>query len=168
MFNLEIAMEQTKDLVKELDLALKLRKSSDFSTALEILKGLELQTNNPEDIATLRLFQATCLTDMGFLAKSLRRLSEVDKERLSEANLIDLEFELSRVERAQGNIHAAFQRILLLEEKISKYGKPEEIEIVARNSKTLHGILLAELGKMRRCNTNSDGSSHRRRRLGKS
>ena len=116
----------------------------------------------------LGLFQATCLTDMGLLAKSLNRISRVDKERLSKANQIDLEFEFSRIERAQGNIHDALQRISLLEEKISKYGKPEEIEAVARNSKTLHGILLAELGKMRRCNTNSDGSSHRRRRLGKS
>jgi hypothetical protein len=90
-------MEHTKNLVKELDLAFKLRKSGDFSTALEILNGLELQTDNPEDIAMLGLFQATCLTDMGLLAKSLNRISRVDKERLSKASQIDLEFEFSRI-----------------------------------------------------------------------
>jgi tetratricopeptide (TPR) repeat protein len=140
-------MKSPKDLVKRLDSALNKRRSGYYSEALDEFERLEYETESREDIAMLRLFQVTCLTDMGDISEALKRISRIEKTNLGFANQVDFEFEFSRIERAAGEPDKALNRITNALKTIDDCQDKSEIKIVARNIKTLQGILLAEIGR---------------------
>ena len=140
---------QTEDLLKRLDLAIERSRAGDYEWALRELENLESASEHPQDIAALRFFQATCLTDLGRSEEALERISLVDKNKLAFANQIDYEYEYARIERALGRTQQALDRVLTTLQTIAKAGTShkDEIDIVSRNLHTMRGILLAESGK---------------------
>src|SRR5437868_7053341 len=98
---------QTSELIKQLDAAFKMREIGDYFGALGEFETLEHRSVHPRDIAALRLFQATCLTDMGQPEDALKRLSRVDRSKLIFSKQVDCEYEHARIERALGRTDKA-------------------------------------------------------------
>jgi tetratricopeptide (TPR) repeat protein len=135
---------QTGDLIKRLDAVFEMRERGDHSGSLRELEKLEKSSWHPKDIAVLRLFQATCLTDMGRPKNALERLSTVDKAELTFPKRIDFEYERARIERALGNTNKAIGITENALKTASAAVDKDELRIVAEGLRTLWGILLAE------------------------
>lgn len=137
-----------RDIVAKLDWALSKRRDEQYAQALAEFKRLEKLTNNPRDIAMLRFFQTTCLTDLGRTADAAKLISEIDKANLGFANQVDFEFEYARIERAEGIPHRALARIVRALSSIEALNDRSEILMAIMNMETLRAILLAEIGKL--------------------
>jgi tetratricopeptide (TPR) repeat protein len=133
--------------VRLLDAAFDKAKAADYATALEEFEFLESQSEHPQDIAPLRLFQASCLTDMRKAAEALDRIRSVDQNQLGFANLVVFEFEYARILRALGDREDALKRTRNALKAIDTVDDKKPTEVVARNLHTLWGVLLAELGR---------------------
>ena len=137
----------TNELIKRLDAALDLRKARDYAGALAELESLERQYVRPEDIATLRFFQATCLTDMGRAEDALKLMSRIDRSGLIFSNQVDYGYEQARIERTLGRGGQALNTVEKTLKMIEEASDRRDLEIVSMNLHTLHGILLAECGR---------------------
>jgi hypothetical protein len=73
---------EVQERIRLLDAVFDKAKAADYPTALEEFEFLETQSEHPQDIAPLRLFQASCLTDMGKAAEALDRIRSVDQRQL--------------------------------------------------------------------------------------
>jgi tetratricopeptide (TPR) repeat protein len=138
---------QAQELIRRLDVAWDKRKSGDYSEALVDFESLEALSENPQDIAALRLFQAMCLTDMGRVVEAGVRISNVDKERLGKTYRIDYESECARIERAEGQIQEALDRVVALLKVIDASADKQRMLAAASGLEILRGILLAESGR---------------------
>jgi len=138
---------QSNELVSRLDAALEMRRAGDFPSALKEFEALERISEHPQDIAALRFFQVTCLTDMGKSEEALKRIQQVDESRLTSSNRVDCQFERARIERALGRSGEAIAQIRKALDGASRIDDPQEIAVVHSNLQTLHGILLAESGR---------------------
>jgi tetratricopeptide (TPR) repeat protein len=138
---------QSNELVSRLNAALDKRRVGDFPSALKEFEALERLSEHPQDIAALRFFQVTCLTDMGKSEEAFKRIQQVDESKLMSSNQIDCQFERARIERALGRRSEAIAQILKALDTASRVDDPQEIAVVHSNLRTLHGILLAESGR---------------------
>lgn len=138
---------QTSELIKQLDAALEMRKRRDYAGALGQFEYLERQSEHPQDIAGLRLFQVTCLTDMGRLEDALKQLSRVDKDSLIFSGQIDYEYERARIERALGHPREALDLVVKTLRIIGMTNGENDVRGIASGLHTLHGLLLAESGR---------------------
>lgn len=137
-----------RDIVARLDWALSKRRDEQYAQALAEFKRLEKLTNSPQDLAMLRFFQTTCLTDLGRTAEAAKLISGIDKENLGFANQIDFEFEYARIERAEGAPHRALARVVKALSSIEAINDRSEILMAIMNMETLRAILLAEIGEL--------------------
>ena len=135
------------ELIKQLDAALDLRRSGDFAGALGKFENLEKWSAHPNDIATLRFFQATCLTDLGRADEALSRMFHVDKSQLTLSKRVDYEYERARIERALGQHREALQTVEKALRGVGSASAQFEYRVVSENLETLRGILLAEAGR---------------------
>ncbi len=135
---------QASELVDQLDTALDMRRAGNYTEALVKFECLERQSVNSQDIAALRLFQATCLTDLGKARDALERLSKIDLEDLRLSMRVDYAYERARIERSLGHTLEALTIVKQTLSTLDLVPDPQEVAIVARNLQTLHGILLAE------------------------
>ena len=138
---------QTSELIKQLDAAFKMRETGDYVGALGEFETLERLSVHPRDIAALRLFQASCLTDMGRPEDALKRLSRVDRNKLIFSKQVDCEYERARIERALGRTDKALD---IAEKALRAAGAAvdkDEVKVVYEGLRTLQGILLAEAGR---------------------
>jgi tetratricopeptide (TPR) repeat protein len=138
---------ETNELIKQLDAALDLRKAGDFANALAEFESLERQSVHPQDIATLRFFQATCLTDMGRSEDALELMSRIDRSGLIFSNQVDYGYEQARIERALGRRRQALNTVEKTLRIVEEASDRRDLVLVSRNLHTLHGILLAECGR---------------------
>jgi tetratricopeptide (TPR) repeat protein len=138
---------QAQELIKRFDFALEKSRAGDHISALQEFESLERLSTHPQDIAALRFFQATCLTDLGKAEEALTRISSVDKNKLAFANQVDYEYEYARIERALGHTRQAFDRVKTALKMIAQAADLQDVNIVSRNLHTMCGILLAESGK---------------------
>jgi tetratricopeptide (TPR) repeat protein len=138
---------QNTELINQLDSAFDMRKAGDYAGALGQFESLERQSAHPQDIAALRFFQATCLTDMGRPDDALKRISSVDKSNLIFSKQIDYEYERARIERALGRIRKALDLVAKALKMVDGASVKEGVSVVSGGLQTLHGILLAESGK---------------------
>ena len=135
---------QTQQLIKRFDRALERARTGACAGALQELEELEIASEHPQDIAALRFFQATCLTDMGRAGEALKRISRVDKNKLEFSNQIDYEYEFSRIERALGHTRDALDHTETALKMVAVAGDKQAISVVSRNLYAMRGILLAE------------------------
>jgi tetratricopeptide (TPR) repeat protein len=140
-------MKQARELIEQYDAAFEMRKAGNFAGALGRFESLERLSTHPTDIAALRFFQATCLTDMGEPEHALRQLSRVDKSKLVIAKQLDYEYERARIQRALGNTREALKLVERAMKQANGRGSEEGVNVVAAGLHTLQGILLAESGR---------------------
>ena len=138
---------QTQELIRRRDAALAKRRAGDYSAALEEFQDLEALSEDPTDIATLRFFQTTILTDMGRIDDALDRLSKVDKTILGPIDQIDYEFESARLKRAEGRVAEALERTEKALKATTAIDKRYDVRGLASNLRTLKGVLLSESGR---------------------
>ena len=138
---------QTQQLIKRFDSALERARGGDYAWALRELEELERVSQHPQDIAALRFFQATCLTDMGRAEEALKRISRVNRNKLAFSNQVDYEYERARIERALGHTREAIDRTEIALKMIEAGSNNQDISVVSRNLYTMRGILLAESGR---------------------
>lgn len=137
-----------RDIVARLDWALGKRRDEQYVQALAEFKRLEKLTHSPQDLAMLRFFQTTCLTDLGRTAEAAKLISGIDKGNLGFANQIDFEFEYARIERAEGTPHRALARVVKALTSVEALNDRSEILVVIMDMETLRAILLAEIGEL--------------------
>lgn len=138
---------QTQELIRRRDAAFAKRKAGDYSAALAEFQDLEALSDHPTDIATLRFFQTTILTDMGRIDDALDRISKVDKTVLGRIDQIDYEFESARLLRAEGRIAEALERTEKALKATTEIDKEYDVRGLATNLRTLKGVLLSESGR---------------------
>lgn len=136
-----------KHLTTALEEAFGLRESGNYGEALHKFERLEACSIHPRDIAILRFFQATCLTDLSRPTDALSRLSTVDKSRLTHERQVDFVYEQARIERALGNLTAALDLITLGFDMLKSISTLNDMTMVSQGLQTLQAILLAESGK---------------------
>jgi tetratricopeptide (TPR) repeat protein len=134
-------------LIEQLESAVAKREEGDFGGALTDFERLEKLSENAQDIAALRLFQATCLTDLGRSDDALQRMSSVNKSDLIFSEQIDYEYEQARIARAMGNLEDALGRVAAGLKMADLAVDKSEVEVVSAGLRTLRGILLAESGR---------------------
>lgn len=134
-------------LTKRSERAFELRKIGDFRGALREFKTLERLSWHPQDVAALRLLQATCLTDMGRLEEADKRLSTVDRNELILSKQVDYEYERARIARALGHIDSALEITEKALRTISTAVDKDEVSVVSEGLHTMRGILLVESGR---------------------
>lgn len=139
---------KTLALIKNIEAAFDRRSAGDFFGALNEFELLERLSDHPQDIATLRFFQATCLTDMGQPDEALGQILRVDKGKLPPAIMVDYEYERARIERAQGHLVEALDHAKMALKLVSAMETPHEVSAVSSNLLTLYGILLSETGRL--------------------
>lgn len=88
---------QTGDLIKQFEAACEMRKRGNSSSALSEFESLERQSTHPQDIATLRLFQTMCLTDLERIDEATERISQIDKNKLGVIDQSDYESEYAYI-----------------------------------------------------------------------
>jgi tetratricopeptide (TPR) repeat protein len=164
---------QAQELIKQLDEAFVKRAAGDYSGALQEFESLERRSWHPQDIAALRFFRATCLTDLGRAEDALKRISEVDKNQLIFSKQIDYEYERARIERALGHTREALDLVRIALKMVDAASDKAEVSVVSRGLETLRGILLAESGRceealpvLEAVPTDDDGWAEARIRLG--
>jgi tetratricopeptide (TPR) repeat protein len=137
---------EAHELIERFEAALRKIEDADYSAALAEFEILESLSEHPSDIAQLRLYQASCLTDMGENSAARKRIWTVDKNQLEFIVQIGYEYEYARITRADGNLQAALDlsrnALKLIEDDAGSRSS-----ILAMNLSTLSGILLAETGK---------------------
>jgi tetratricopeptide (TPR) repeat protein len=162
---------QNDELIKQLDTALDMQEGGDYANALDIFEKLEELSSHPQDIAALRCFQVSCLTNLGRTKDAAELISRIDKNQLIFSKKIDYEYERARVERALGHTREALDLVknaLQMIEIANNSGKSteligdeviivadhkdelilnrDEIHVLSGALCTLQAILLAESG----------------------
>jgi tetratricopeptide (TPR) repeat protein len=138
---------EAQELIKRLDSALERARTGEYSWALQEFESLERLSQHPQDIAALRFFQATCLTDMGRAEEALKQISRVDRSKLIFSSQVDYEYEYARIERALGHTREALDRAERALNMAERVDNKQELTVVSRNLRTMRGILLAESGR---------------------
>jgi tetratricopeptide (TPR) repeat protein len=141
-------MQNFTELNRQLDAAFKMRQVGNYIGALGQFESLERQSVHPQDIATLRLYQATCLTDIGQPEEANKRLSSSDRSKLVFSKQVDYDYERARIERALGHTDKALDIAEKALGLAAKAVDEDEVRVVSEDLRTLQGILLAEA---RRC-----------------
>jgi tetratricopeptide (TPR) repeat protein len=123
-------------------------RAADYSAALKEFEFLETQSEHPRDIALIRLFQVSCLTDMGKPVEASERIRSVDERQLGVVDQVNYAYEYARIKRAIGEKQSALvqtqdalQAIALIDDQY-----PTK-HIVTLNLLTLLGVLLSECGQ---------------------
>jgi tetratricopeptide (TPR) repeat protein len=134
-------------LIERLDTAFAKRRAGDCSAALADFEDLEAVSQNPQDIATLRLFEAMCLTDIGTFDLALDRMAKVDVSALEIVDRIDYELEYARIDRALGRPTDALNRVTGAVKLIGMVEDTHRVEDTKRKLQAFCGVLLAEAGR---------------------
>jgi tetratricopeptide (TPR) repeat protein len=138
---------ETQELIRRRAAAFAKRKAGDYSAALEEFEHLEALSSHPRDIATLRFFQTTILTDMCRIDDALDRFAKVDRTVLAPIDQIDYVFESARLKRAEGRIAEALELTEKALKATTQIGKEYDVRGLASSLRTLKGVLLSESGR---------------------
>lgn len=128
-----------------LDEAFKAKNKAEFSSAYEKLDTLERSSKNPADIAFLRLYKASCMTDLGRTEEASELMQNVNKALLDLPKQLDYEFEAARIDRAHGKLRDALAKTNAALK--SQPSVSQETMTAIRGLMTLKAILLAELDR---------------------
>ncbi|NYF49814.1 tetratricopeptide repeat protein [Tunturiibacter gelidoferens] len=137
---------ETQGLLERFEAAVRKMESGDYSAALAEFELLESLSEHPSDIALLRLFQTSCLTDMGEKSEARNRIGTIQKNQLGSVDQIGYEYEYARIMRADEYLQVALDLSRNALKSIED-DKDSRNSTVAMNLSTLSGILLAETGK---------------------
>jgi tetratricopeptide (TPR) repeat protein len=121
-------------------------EAADYSAALAEFELLESLSEHPSDIAQLRLYQTSCLTNIGEKREARNRIGTIEKNQLGFVVQIGYEYEYARIMRADGYLQVALDLAQNAVKSIRE-DKDWNQPILATNLNTLLGILLAETGQ---------------------
>jgi tetratricopeptide (TPR) repeat protein len=136
---------EAQQRLERFETAMRKMETADYSTALAEFEFLESLSEHPSDIALLRLYQTSCLTEMGKKREARNRIGAIEKNQLGSVVQIGYEYEYARIMRADGNLQIALDltRDAL---KAVQDDKTLSRPTLAMNLNTLLGILLAQTG----------------------
>jgi tetratricopeptide (TPR) repeat protein len=138
---------QTGELMKQFEAACEMRKRGNSSSALSEFESLERQSTHPQDIATLRLFQTMCLTDLERVDEATERISQVDKNKLGVIDQSDYESEYAYIKRAKGMTNEALDHVCKAIDIANSVEDQRQVETAIVGMLALKGILLSEAGR---------------------
>jgi tetratricopeptide (TPR) repeat protein len=134
------------EVAKQFEIAVGMRKAGDSAGALRVFEAIEGATSHRRDLATLRLFQAMCLTDLGRVDEAHDMLRSIDEKELDIVDQIDQQFEYARINRAMGMPAEALKRVERAITISHAVGAKERVEEASRDLQAFRGVLLAESG----------------------